>query len=65
MVRMALFPAASTGTFCVGFTTMIDIFTGTLKMLTVIAVEFVSGFRGSLFASVVCGADNQLRWRFW
>ncbi len=50
MLRAFLIPAALTGCFCAGFAWLIDTTTDMLGTQSVLALAFVSGFLGSLFA---------------
>ena len=58
MIRPILLTAVLTGIFCSGFAVFIDWATDMLMRNQIIAVSFVSGFLGSLFAQTVLG-----RWR--
>lgn len=58
MVRAILATAVLTGTFCAGFAVFIDYLTDMLAFGEVVAISFLSGFMGSLFAQTVLG-----RWR--
>ncbi len=58
MIRSILVSALLTGIFCAGFAVGVDWLTDMLERGQVVAVSFVSGFCGSLFASTVLG-----RWR--
>ena len=58
MIRPILVSALLTGLFCAVFAVGVDWLTDMLRRGQVIAVSFVSGFCGSLFASTVLG-----RWR--
>lgn len=53
MVRQVLLTAALTGVFCAVFAVFIDWITDTLMRNQVIAISFVSGSLGSLFAQTV------------
>ena len=53
MVRTILIPALTTGAFCAGFAVFVDYATDMLHMWQVIFVSGLSGFLGSLFASLV------------
>lgn len=53
MARTLLTTAVLTGTFCLGFTLVVDALTDALPMPVVIVLSFVSGFLGSLFANTV------------
>jgi len=48
-----LITSVITGVFCAVFATVIDLITDALAMWMVIALAFVSGFGGSLFAQIV------------
>ncbi|MEM9250126.1 MAG: hypothetical protein AAGB05_15715 [Pseudomonadota bacterium] len=50
-----LVQAALTGAFCVVFALVVDVVTDALSLAPVIGLSFVSGFLGSLFASMVVG----------
>ncbi|MCC1491646.1 hypothetical protein [Cognatishimia sp. F0-27] len=54
-MRLVLMTSAMTGLFCAGFAAFVDVVTEALSMGTLIALAFVSGFLGSLFAQVVLG----------
>lgn len=60
MRRPALISAVLTGVFCAFFALGIDWLTDMLEQGHVLALSFVSGFLGSLFASVVLmrGREN-------
>lgn len=58
MLRPILLPAVLTGVFCACFTVGIDWLTDMLAKGQVIAISFVSGFCGSVFASTILG-----RWK--
>ena len=58
MIRPILLTAVLTGIFCSGFAVFIDWATDMLMRNQIIAVSFLSGFLGSLFAQTVLG-----RWR--
>ncbi|MXQ07595.1 hypothetical protein GQ651_07025 [Alphaproteobacteria bacterium GH1-50] len=58
MLRPILMTAFLTGVFCAGFAMFIDWATEMLMQNQVIAISFVSGTLGSLFAQTVLG-----RWR--
>ena len=58
MIRPILLTAMLTGVFCAAFAVFIDWATDMLMQNQVIAISFVSGFLGSLFAQTVLG-----RWR--
>ena len=58
MARSILLTAALTGTFCAGFAVFIDWATDMLGQNQIIAVSFLSGSLGSLFAQTVLG-----RWK--
>ena len=53
MLRAFLLPAILTGAFCAAFAVGIDWLTDMLARGQVIGISFVSGFLGSLFASLV------------
>ena len=53
MLRMALLPAVLTGVFCAGFAMAVELVTEALNVMTLIALAFVSGFLGSLFARLM------------
>ena len=53
MRRAILMTALLTGVFCAGFAVIVDAVTDALPMLAAIALAFVSGFCGSLFAQIV------------
>jgi hypothetical protein len=48
-----LLTSVVTGVFCAVFAVVIDLVTDALNMWLVIALAFVSGFSGSLFAQLV------------
>lgn len=56
-MKTALIAAATTGLFCAVFAFGVERVAGMLPLASVIAVSFVSGFLGSLFARFV--------WRKW
>lgn len=58
MLRTIVSTAVLTGAFCAVFAVGIDWLTDMLQRNQVIAVSFMSGFLGSLFAQTVLG-----RWR--
>ena len=58
MFRSILMTAFLTGVFCAGFAVFIDWATDMLMQNQVIAISFMSGTLGSLFAQTVLG-----RWR--
>ena len=58
MIRPVLLSAVLTGVFCAAFAVFIDWATDMLEQNQVIAVSFVSGFLGSIFAQTVLS-----RWR--
>lgn len=58
MIRTVLSTALLTGVFCAGFAVFIDWATDMLMQNQVIAISFMSGTLGSLFAQTVLG-----RWR--
>ena len=58
MIRPVLLSAVLTGVFCAVFAVFIDWATDMLEQNQVIAVSFVSGFLGSIFAQTVLS-----RWR--
>lgn len=53
MMRPVLLTALLTGLFCAGFASFIDWATDMLEAGQIIAISFVSGFLGSLFAQTV------------
>jgi hypothetical protein len=53
MLTKALVPALLTGAFCAGFAVLVSSFGMLFAFLPVIAISFVSGFLGSLFATYV------------
>jgi len=53
MWAAVLWTSILTGVFCAVFAAVIDVVTDALSMWIVIALAFVSGFSGSLFAQVV------------
>ncbi|MCV6593117.1 MAG: hypothetical protein OIF48_09215 [Silicimonas sp.] len=53
MIRQILLSATLTGAFCAGFALVIDVLTEMLAQNRVLLLSFVSGFLGSLFASLV------------
>ena len=55
MIRPLLLTACLTGLFCAGFAVFVDYATDMLMRNQVIAVSFVSGFLGSVFAQTVLG----------
>lgn len=58
MIRAILLTAVLTGVFCSIFAVFIDWATDMLMRNQIIAISFVSGFLGSLFAQTVLG-----RWK--
>lgn len=58
MFRSILLTAFFTGVFCSGFAVFIDWATDMLMQNQIIAISFISGFLGSLFAQTVLG-----RWK--
>lgn len=58
MIRPILISAVLTGVFCAGFAVLIDVATDMLMRQQLIAVSFLSGFLGSVFAQTVLG-----RWK--
>ncbi|MEL7117542.1 MAG: hypothetical protein AAGP08_18490 [Pseudomonadota bacterium] len=54
-MRMVLVSALATGVFCAAFAAVVDAITDALNMWQVIALAMVSGFCGSLFASLLLG----------
>lgn len=50
-----LLSALMTGVFCAGFAAVVDAITDALTMWQVIGIALLSGFCGSIFASVVLG----------
>ena len=58
MIRPILSTALLTGVFCAGFALFIDWATDMLMQNQIIAISFLSGSLGSLFAQTVLG-----RWR--
>ena len=55
MIRLVLIPALTTGAFCAGFATLVDAATNMLDGWQVAIMGGISGFLGSLFASLVWG----------
>ena len=55
MSRLMLMSALMTGVFCAAFAAVVDAFTEALTMWQVIGIALVSGFCGSIFASIVMG----------
>ncbi|MGJ8604683.1 MAG: hypothetical protein ACSHXH_11200 [Marivita sp.] len=53
MLRAVLMTSVITGVFCAVFAAFVDVITDALDMWVVIALAFLSGFTGSLFAQVV------------
>jgi hypothetical protein len=53
MLRPILLSALLTGIFCAFFAVGVDWLTDMLRRGQVVAISFVSGFLGSLFASLV------------
>lgn len=53
MVRGALVSAALTGVFCAGFAVVVDTVTMLFSIWQLMAVSFVSGALGSLFARLI------------
>lgn len=53
MIRGALLSAALTGVFCAGFAVVVDTVTMLFSVWQLMAVSFVSGALGSLFARLV------------
>lgn len=53
MTRVILLAALTTGAFCAVFAGFVDVVTDTLTLWQVLAAGGVSGFFGSLFASLV------------
>ena len=58
MIRPILLTAVLTGFFCSVFAVFIDWATDMLMQNQIIAISFISGFLGSIFAQTVLG-----RWR--
>lgn len=52
-MRFVLISACTTGVFCGGFAAVVDAITDALSMWQVIGLAIVSGFCGSIFASIV------------
>lgn len=57
-MRQILLTALLTGIFCAAFAVFVDWATEMLMQSQIVAISFVSGFLGSLFAQAVLG-----RWR--
>ena len=55
---MVLLSALATGVFCAGFAAVVDAVTNALTMWQVIGLALVSGFCGSVFASLVLGRNE-------
>ena len=53
MIKALLLPAILTGMFCGAFAMGIDFLTDMLARQQVLVISFISGFLGSIFASVV------------
>ncbi len=53
MSRTILISALTTGAFCAAFAVGVDLLTDMLQRNQVVVVSFISGFLGSLFASLV------------
>ena len=53
MLRASLVSAALTGLFCAGFAIFVDAITMLISVWHLLAVSFVSGFLGSLFATFI------------
>lgn len=53
MIRSLFLPAVLTGAFCAVFAVGIDWLTNMLERGQILGLSFVSGFLGSLFASLV------------
>ena len=58
MNRAILAAALTTGAFCAVFAGVVDAVTDALSMAQVVIVGAVSGFCGSLFASLMLGRDR-------
>ena len=52
-MRTVFFSALTTGAFCAGFATIIDTATNMLDTYQVAIMGAISGFLGSLFASLI------------
>lgn len=59
MMRQTLMAAVLTGLFCMGFSVVVGWLSMTLSMLALVALSFVSGFCGSLFARLVLKGDGR------
>ena len=53
ILRAFILPAVLTGAFCGAFALGIDFLTDMLERQQVLIVSFISGFGGSIFASLV------------
>lgn len=53
MSRTVWIGALLTGTFCAAFALGVDVLTDMLDRTNILVVSFISGFLGSLFASLV------------
>ena len=53
MLQASLVSAALTGLFCAGFAIFVDAITMLFSVWHLLAVSFVSGFLGSLFAAFI------------
>jgi hypothetical protein len=60
-MRMVLLSATATGVFCAGFAAVVDAVTDALSMWQVIGLAMVSGFCGSIFASLVLGRGKETK----
>lgn len=58
MWRTAVTAAIATGGFCSIFAIGIDAVTDALNWMQVMVISFVSGFLGSLFATIVLGKSK-------
>ena len=58
MIRVVIVPALTTGVFCAGFATLVDTATNMLDGWQVAIMGGLSGFLGSLFASLVWGRNR-------
>ena len=60
-MKTLILSACLTGIFCAGFATVVDLLADMLSRPSVMAISFISGFLGSIFAQTVLKSFRKKR----